>query len=47
MDSILANTNKSFFICEFENPLISHKRLVVAVKLERHFPTLSKIVIYL
>ncbi len=31
MDSILANTDKSLFICDFENPLISHKRLVVAV----------------
>jgi hypothetical protein len=31
MDSILANTDKTLFICDFENPLISHKRLFVIV----------------
>src|SRR5690606_12226913 len=31
MDSILANTDKTLFICNFENALITHKRLFVVV----------------
>ncbi|MDN3722951.1 cation:proton antiporter [Aequorivita sp. SDUM287046] len=31
MESILENTEKTLFICQFENPLINHKRLFVIV----------------
>ena len=30
IDSIISNTDKTLFICHFEKPLVSHKRMVVA-----------------